>query len=120
MVDQIIPSEMEQFYNEMDALAIAVQLEQDKEVEELWLAAVKAGADKGSPVSVTRCKLNFRPRREVLNRLESKNIKLAAIYYGPTTQVDEHGRTLQRCRYYEIYVRDNRWFNYFYIDDSRK
>jgi hypothetical protein len=110
---------MEQFYIEMESRAIAVQLEQDKKVEEEWRAAVRAGADKGSPVRLTRCKLNFRPRREVLNRLESGDIKLAAIYHRPTTQVDEHGRTTQTCSYYEIYVRENGWFN-FWIDDSRK
>lgn len=115
----VFDTEMEQFYRDMESRAAAVQLEQDKQVTDLWKAAVEKGAERGTPVRNIRCKLKFRPRREVLDKLQTNDIKLAAAYYRPTSTVDEFGRTTQVCGYYEVYVRDTGWFSSF-EDYSRK
>jgi hypothetical protein len=110
---------MDKFYQDMDARAATVQQQQDKELEEKWRAAVEKYAAKGRPVRNVQCNVQFQPRREVLDRLQSKTVKLAAMWSPPTNDVDAVGRVTQKCGYYTIYVIDNRWFS-LNPDDSKR
>lgn len=108
---------MEEFYKDMEAKSLSVQLDQDKNLEEQWKAAVKRNADNGRRPQDTILKIPFRPRRKVLDALGTKDVKLGARHHPPETTIDEHGCSTRKNGYFVVYVQRKGWFCVNY-DDS--